>query len=89
TYVMESQPGFTNRITLEGDQLMTQLPGQPKIALWAESETRFFLKEVEAGVEFVKSDRGEVTRLVIHQGGQEVPMTRQEAPAQGAPTPKL
>ena len=35
-------------ITLEGNQLQTQLTGQPKFPLYAESPTSFFLKVVEA-----------------------------------------
>ncbi len=80
TYVMESQPGFTNRITLEADQLMTQVAAQPKIPLFAASETRFFLKVVEAEVEFVPNDQGKVTALVIHQNGMKIKMTRTEDP---------
>jgi hypothetical protein len=80
TYVMEAQPGFTNLVTLEGNQLMTQVAGQPKFPLFAASETQFFLRVVEAEVEFVANDREEVTGLVIHQGGLNVRMARQDEP---------
>jgi len=40
--------------------------------MFAESETRFFLKVVDAQVEFVKNDTGRVTNLVLHQGGQDM-----------------
>jgi hypothetical protein len=44
--------------------------------LFAESETKFFLKEVDAEVEFVKNDKGQVTHLILHQGGQDVKGTK-------------
>ncbi|MEO5959329.1 MAG: DUF3471 domain-containing protein [Opitutaceae bacterium] len=81
SYVMDAQPGVVNRITLETDQLMTQMAGQPKVALFAESETKFFLKVVEAEVEFVMNAEGEVTHLVARQNGMDFRMTRKnEAP---------
>jgi len=59
-------------MTLEGDQLMTQATNQPKVPIFAESETKFFLKVVDAQLEFVKNDKGEVTSLVLHQGGRDL-----------------
>jgi CubicO group peptidase (beta-lactamase class C family) len=67
----EIAPTFSIAITLEGDQLMTQATNQPKLPLYAESETMFFLKVVDAQVEFFKDDKGNVTHLVLHQGGHE------------------
>ena len=58
-------------MTVEGGRLMTQITGQPKFELFAESETKFFLKVVEAQVEFFTDASGAVTHLMIHQGGQE------------------
>lgn len=64
----ELKPGFDLVITLEGGQLMAQATGQPKFPLFAESETHFFLKVVDAQVEFGKDEKG-ATYLVLHQGG--------------------
>jgi hypothetical protein len=36
-------------------------------ALTGESETQFFLKEVDAQFEFFKNDKGEVMHLILHQ----------------------
>ncbi len=63
-------------MTVEDGQLMTQMTGQPKFPLFAESETSFFLKVVDAQVEFVKDASGKVTGLVIHQGGQDIAAQR-------------
>jgi CubicO group peptidase (beta-lactamase class C family) len=58
-------------ITLDGKQLETQLTGQPKFPLFAESPTSFFLKVVDAEVRFDKDASGKVTQLTIHQGGRD------------------
>jgi CubicO group peptidase (beta-lactamase class C family) len=58
-------------ITLQGDQLMVQLTGQPRFPVFAESETRFFLKVVDAQLEFASDDRGAVTAVTLHQGGRD------------------
>jgi CubicO group peptidase (beta-lactamase class C family) len=64
-------PTFSIVITLEGNQLMSQGTNQPPLPLFAESETSFFLKAVDAKIEFAKNDRGEVTSLTLRQGGNE------------------
>jgi CubicO group peptidase (beta-lactamase class C family) len=72
----ELMPNFAVVMTLEGGQLMTQATGQGKLPMYAESETKFFLKVVDAEVEFFKNDKGEVTHLILHQGGQDVKGTK-------------
>jgi Domain of unknown function (DUF3471) len=59
-------------VTLEDNQLMAQATNQPKFAIFPESETKFFYKAVDAQVEFFQSDQGQVTHLVLHQGGQDI-----------------
>ena len=54
----ELTPDFRITFTLEGDQLMTQATGQPKFPVFPESETKFFLKVVDAEVEFFPDDKG-------------------------------
>jgi len=68
----ELEPGFSVVMTLEGNQLMTQATGQPKFPLFAESETKFYLKVVDAQVEFFRDGKGTVTHLMLHQGGRDV-----------------
>ena len=70
------RPGFDLRITLEGDQLMVESTGQFKYPLFAESETRFFFKDVEAEIEFPASARGEFGQLVLHRGSVHETATR-------------
>ena len=73
----ELMPGFDLAITLEGDQLMGQATGQAKLPLFAEAETKFFLKVVDAQVEFFKDANGVVTHLILHQGGRNTKGLRQ------------
>lgn len=68
----ELAPGFLISVTLEGDRLFTQATGQGKIEVYAESETKFFLKVVDAQLEFVKGDDGNVVSVILYQGGQKV-----------------
>ena len=72
----EMSPQFKIVMTVEGNQLMTQATGQSKFPLFAESETKFFLKVVDAEVEFVRNEKGDVTHLVLHQGGREMKAVR-------------
>jgi CubicO group peptidase (beta-lactamase class C family) len=59
----------TIAIRSEEGQLTIQLTGQPKFPMFAESETRFFLKVVDAQIDFIKNEKGETTELVLHQNG--------------------
>jgi hypothetical protein len=66
----ELTPKMNMTITLVDGQLMTQLSGQRALPLFAETETQFFLKAVDAQVEFVKDQTGVVTHAIMHQGGR-------------------
>jgi len=65
-------PNAIMTIALEGDRLMAQVTGQGRNPIFAESETRFFLKVVDAQIEFVTDGTGAVTHLVLHQNGRDV-----------------
>jgi CubicO group peptidase (beta-lactamase class C family) len=74
TYVGEYQlaPAFSITVTREGGSLFLQATGQSRLPLYAESETEFFLKAVDAQITFVKED-GRVTKLILHQNGRDAP----------------
>jgi serine-type D-Ala-D-Ala carboxypeptidase/endopeptidase len=78
TYVgtYELAPSFSLAITLEDGHLFAQATSQPKLEIFAESATSFFLKEVDAQLEFQKDAAGAVTGLVLHQGGRDTPGKR-------------
>jgi CubicO group peptidase (beta-lactamase class C family) len=73
-YVGEYQlaPTFSITVTREGNTLFIQATGQSKLPVYAESETEFFLKAVDAQITFVKGDRG-VSGLILHQNGRNTP----------------
>ena len=48
--------------------------------LFQESESKFFLKVVEAQVEFVKDASGKVTGLVLTQSGRAMPAKKVKSP---------
>lgn len=68
----ELAPGFTITITLDGDKLFAQATGQGKFQIFPESETKFYYKVVDAQITFVKDNSGKVTKLVLHQSGQDM-----------------
>ncbi|HOY97622.1 MAG TPA: serine hydrolase [Catalimonadaceae bacterium] len=70
TYVgsYELAPNFILTITKEGDRIFAQATGQGKNELFAKSPTQFFLKVVDAEVEFVKDETGKVSKLILNQG---------------------
>jgi CubicO group peptidase (beta-lactamase class C family) len=66
----EFAPTFAIEVTRNGTELWGQATAQPKFRLWPESETEFFLKEVDAQITFVRDAGGAVTGMVLHQNGQ-------------------
>ena len=69
----ELAPTYVLSITKEGNQMMLQATGQSKNEIYAESESKFFLKVVDAQISFVKDANGKVTQLILHQGGANQP----------------
>jgi CubicO group peptidase (beta-lactamase class C family) len=68
----ELAPNAVMTITLEGDGLMAQLTGQGKLAIFPQSETQFFLKVVDAQIEFAADG----SSLVLHQNGRSTKAAR-------------
>jgi len=75
----ELGPGANMMIRLAGDHLTTQLTGQQQFPIFAESETKFFLKAVDAQVEFFMDASGAVTHAVMYQNGRERKVSRTSA----------
>jgi hypothetical protein len=69
----ELAPDFVITVRRDGDVLRAQPTGQPESAMVAESETRFFVPEANATVVFESDASGVVTRLILHQGGRQLP----------------
>ena len=68
----EIQPGFSLTVFLENGHFMTQATGQSKFEIFPSSKTRFFLKVVEAEIEFIRNEDDVVDSLILYQGGQEI-----------------
>lgn len=69
----ELAPNFLMEIRVENGKLFGQATGQPAFELFAKDELHFFLTVVDAELEFVEGDNGEIESLILHQGGREMP----------------
>ena len=54
-------------------RLIAKISDQPEYPIYAESETAFYFQDIEVQIAFVKNDQGEVSSLVLYQGGFETP----------------
>ena len=66
-------PTFSLTITFENGALFAQATGQDKLPLYAESETKFFLRAADAQLTFTSDSTGSVTGVILHQNGQNIP----------------
>ncbi|MGI9530014.1 serine hydrolase [Lutimonas sp.] len=71
----ELKPGFIISISKEGKQMKAQATGQPMFDIYPKSDSVFYLKVVEAQIEFNQTD-GKVDSLTLFQNGQEMPGKR-------------
>ena len=69
----EISPGLVMSITSSNDRIFAQATNQHKIEIFPESETKFFYREVDAQIEFIKDAEGNITKLIIYQSGQKIP----------------
>ena len=74
--VYEAAPQAQFTVTLEGGQLFVQLTGQPAFPVFPEAEDEFFVTLVDAQISFVRDSAGEVTQLILHQMGRNIPARR-------------
>jgi CubicO group peptidase (beta-lactamase class C family) len=68
----EVAPGLIVAVTREGGRLFSQSPGQPRSEMLPESETAFFLRDIDAQFTFVR-EAGQTIRVVIRRGTREFP----------------
>jgi hypothetical protein len=69
-YQMPAEAVFT--VTREGDHLYTQLTGQPKLEIFAESERVFFAKAVDGQITFETEGTEPAKALILHQNGRDI-----------------
>jgi CubicO group peptidase (beta-lactamase class C family) len=73
-YVGQYQLGPNAILTMsrDGDRFYTQLTGQPKFEVFAESERKFFLQVVDAQLTFDVDAQGAATQVTLHQNGRDI-----------------
>lgn len=69
----ELAPGFVLTLSREGERFFAQATGQGKLEIFAQNETVFFAREVEAEVRF---DGADSSYLVLHQNGRQIKARR-------------
>ena len=72
----ELSRGIIAIVTREGDYLTIQGSGDAKVRLLPESQTRFFPVGLDVAVNFVNGPGGKSIRLVLQQGGRDIPAPR-------------
>jgi CubicO group peptidase (beta-lactamase class C family) len=65
----ELAPGVVLDVAVKEGHLACQLAAQPRLDVYAESDTKFFYKVVDAQLTFVRNAAGKVESVVLHQGG--------------------
>jgi CubicO group peptidase (beta-lactamase class C family) len=68
---------FVLTIRRDGDRAFAQATGQPEAEIFAEGDSEFFYKVVDAQLTFAR-EGGRVTGLVLHQGGRDIKARRIE-----------
>jgi pimeloyl-ACP methyl ester carboxylesterase len=73
----ELMPGTTASVTLDGSQLTLLFGGAPEgLALYPESDTKFFVILANFEIEFFHDTTGKITHFVMHQPSRDVTLTR-------------
>ena len=65
----EIAPKLLFSVTLENSKLYGQPTGQQRQQLFAESQTKFFLKKNDIEVEFVTDNKGNVVKAILYENG--------------------
>jgi Beta-lactamase/Domain of unknown function (DUF3471) len=66
--VYEIAPGFNVKVWREGKTFMAEATGQGAFEILPETETKFFIREVDAGLEFLREDNVNVTAVIVRLG---------------------
>ncbi len=64
-------PNATLTVTREANRLFVQLTGQPRLEAFPQSERSFFLKVVDAQLDFEIDGQGKAAAVVLHQNGRD------------------
>ena len=69
-------PNLILTVRREGDHLSVQENDEPEQEVFPESERGFFSKVADDILTFEMDSQGHVTRMVLHTGGQDIPIKR-------------
>jgi CubicO group peptidase (beta-lactamase class C family) len=68
-YALDTLSEFKLTVTIEGGSMFVQASGQGKAQVFAESETKFFYKVIDAQITFTPAADGKPAYLTLHQMG--------------------
>lgn len=71
--IYQLSPDFSIEIKTKDGKIYAEATGQDALEMFPESETKFFLIDVDADIAFVKDETGNVIKLILFQGGMEMP----------------
>jgi len=71
-------PNTQVTVRRDGDRLLVQVTGQAELEVFPMSPTRYFLKTVDAEIEFTAGEDGRAHSLVVYQNGTSEVATRVE-----------
>src|SRR2546421_10830593 len=75
-YSFAENPDLALSFFREGDKFFVQATNQGRIEIFAMSETKFFLKVIDADGTFTRDAQGKVTGVIWRQNGQQTPATK-------------
>ena len=85
-YSFAADPDLVLSFFREGDKFFLQATNQGRIEIFPMSETKFFLKVIDADATFVRDAQGKITGVLWRQDGQQTPAKRtSNQPAIDAP----
>jgi hypothetical protein len=64
-------PAAIMTVSRDGEHLMVQLTGQPKVEIVPDGDNEFFLQVIDAQISFEMDDKDRATALVLHQLGRD------------------
>jgi CubicO group peptidase (beta-lactamase class C family) len=70
-------PNFTLTVTVVNGGLISRATGQAEVPFYAEAKDKFFARALDAQIEFVRGDDGNVNGLILRQGPTEMRASRQ------------
>ncbi len=66
-------PNFFIEIFIKDGKLFERATGQEAFEIYPESDSKFYMKVVQAQIEFKRDENGKVNEMILFQGGREIP----------------